>query len=141
MDAVSLVRGLYEAYQDRDWARAATFLHSQAILDMPATAERLVGREAIVSFQSAYPEPWGTLSVGRLLTDAEGAAAEITVVDPSGHRFGLAAFWRLHEGLLQRGVEYWVTFAAELPPPSRSSSSDTQAARLAWEQNSGFGCR
>jgi hypothetical protein len=47
VDATLLVRGLYEAYQDRDWELAATFLHQEAVLDMPATAERFFGREAI----------------------------------------------------------------------------------------------
>ena len=60
MDATLLVRGLYEAYQDRDWELAATFLHQEAVLDMPSTAERLIGREAIISFQAAYPEPWAS---------------------------------------------------------------------------------
>jgi hypothetical protein len=126
------VRGLYEAYQDRAWARAARFLHPEATVDMPATTERLVGREAIILFQSAYPEPWGTLRVDRVLSDPEGAAAEVTVVDPSGQRFALASFWRVHEGLLRQGVEYWVTVGGDGPPPSRRSASQTQAAINAW---------
>jgi SnoaL-like protein len=132
IDSISLVRGLYEAHQDRDWSRAATFLHPGAAVDMPSTGERLVGREKIISFQRAYPEPWGIMSVGRVLSDTEGAAAEVTIVDPSGQRFALAAFWRSQEGLLHRGVEYWVTVGAELPPSSRISSEDTRAARQAW---------
>ncbi|HEY5251557.1 MAG TPA: nuclear transport factor 2 family protein [Acidimicrobiales bacterium] len=55
MDAVAAVRGLYQAYQDRDRARATTFLHPDAVVEMPATAERLDGREAIIAFQRAYP--------------------------------------------------------------------------------------
>jgi ketosteroid isomerase-like protein len=133
MEATLLVRNLYEAYQERDWVRAASLLHQEAVLDMPATAERLIGRDAIISFQAAYPEPWGTMTVGRVLADAEGAAAEVAVVDPAGQRFALAAFWRAQEGLLGSGVEYWITIGAEDPPPSRLSSRDTQGAKRAWD--------
>ncbi|HXQ62482.1 MAG TPA: nuclear transport factor 2 family protein, partial [Acidimicrobiales bacterium] len=131
------VRGLYEAYQDRDWARAAALLHPQAVVEMPGTAELLEGRDAIIAFQSDYPEPWGVLTVRRLLADADGAAAEVDVVDPEGRRFALAAFWRGHEGLLHRGVEYWVDVAAGTPPPSRSSSPTTRQARRAWGRSGG----
>jgi len=141
MDAVASVRGLYEAYQDRDWGRAAALLHPEAVVEMPATAERLDGRDAIIAFQAGYPEPWGVLTVRRLLADADadagGAAAEVSVADPSGRHFALAAFWRAHEGLLHRGVEYWVDVGAVAPPPSRSSSPTTQEARRAWRRADG----
>ena len=100
---------------------------------MPATTERLVGRGAIISFQSAYPEPWGTMRVERVLDDTEGAAAEVSVVDPSGQRFVLASFWRVHDGLLHQGVEYWVSVGGEVPPPSRSATPQTKAAINSWE--------
>jgi ketosteroid isomerase-like protein len=122
MDTSELVRGLYEAYQDRDWVRAATYLRTHAVVDMPATAERLEGREAIITFQEEYPEPWGVLTVERLIADSEGAAAEVRVVDPTGRHFAMAAFWRAREGLLDRGIEYWVTVGGEDPPPGRLSS-------------------
>jgi hypothetical protein len=85
-------------------------------------------------FQAAYPEPWGVMTLGRVLSDAEGAAAEVAIVDPAGQRFALAAFWRSQEGLLRRGVEYWVTVGAENPPPNRLLSRDTQAARKTWDE-------
>jgi hypothetical protein len=132
MGGDSLARRLYEAYQDRDWQRAGSLLHPKAVVEMPATSERLVGREEILSFQRHYPEPWGVLTVERVISDAETEAAEISVVDPSGQRFCLAAFWRRDEELLHTGVEYWVTPGGEEPPPSRSGSSATRAARQAW---------
>jgi len=133
VDAVALVRGLYEAYQDRDWERATALLHPEAVVEMPGTAERLDGRDAIIGFQVGYPEPWGVLTVA----DSAGAAAEVTVVDPSGRRFALAAFWHSHQGLLHRGVEYWVDVGAGAPPPNRSTSPTTQQARRAWEETDG----
>ena len=138
VDAVALVRGLYESYQDRNWDTAATFLHRDAVLDMPSTAERLDGRDAVIAFQRDYPEPWGVLTVKRVLADADGAAAEVAVVDPSGRVFAFAAFWRMDEGLLRQGVEYWTEVGADVPPPSRASSPITEAARKAGADTSGL---
>jgi ketosteroid isomerase-like protein len=135
MDAVDAVRGLYEAYQERDWVRASLFLHPEAVVEMPATAERLEGSEAVIAFQRAYPEPWGVMTVKRVVADGEGAAAEIGVVDPEGRAFALASFWCRRQGLLDRGVEYWVDIAGALPPASRASSPVTEAARRAWTVN------
>lgn len=73
-------RALYEAYQDRDWARPATFLHPHVAVEMPAAAERLEGRDAVIEFQRSDPEPWGVLAVRRVLADPDLAAAEVTVL-------------------------------------------------------------
>jgi ketosteroid isomerase-like protein len=121
MSAVELVRGLYEAYQARDWETAATFLHDDATVAMPATRERLDGREGVVGFQRAYPEPWGDLAVLSVFGDEEVAAAEIEVV-ADNDTFRMAAFWRAEDGLLREGVEYWVTVGGEKAPPGRPTS-------------------
>jgi ketosteroid isomerase-like protein len=128
MTDAEMVRALYESYQDRNWDRGVELLHPHAVVIMPSTAERLEGRQAILDFQRSYPEPWGTLTVDRVLTDDEGAAAEISVVDPTGGRFAMAAFWRAREGLLHEGVEYWIEVGAEDPPPGRATSPATRAA-------------
>ena len=89
MTAGRLVADLYERYQARDWPGAAALLHPDARLDMPATGERLVGREQVIAFEVAAP-----------------AAV-----------FRCAAFWVLRDHRLFRGVEYWVTVGGEEPPP------------------------
>jgi ketosteroid isomerase-like protein len=122
MDAVSQVRALYEAYQARDWERAAACLHPDVAIDMPATGEWLAGRDKALAFQRAYPEPWGVMTVLRALGGAADAVAEVEVVDPQGQRFGLAAFWRQEDGLLRTGVEYWVTVGGDTPPPGRMTA-------------------
>jgi ketosteroid isomerase-like protein len=127
-----LIRALYESYQDRAWDRAATCLHPDAVVVMPATAERLVGRQAVIDFQRSYPEPWGTLSVASVLTGADGAAAQIRVVDPGGRELALAAFWCRRDGLLHEGTEYWVEVGGEDPPSNRADAAVTQAAKRAW---------
>jgi ketosteroid isomerase-like protein len=119
MDATELVEQLYEAYQLRDWDAAAAVLHPFATVDMPNTRERLTGREGVLDFQRKYPEPWGELSVLRVLGGADEACAEIEVVGPE-NTFRMAAFWRTENGLLRDGIEYWVTVGGEEPPPGRA---------------------
>jgi ketosteroid isomerase-like protein len=118
VDSGTLVRRLYELYQARDWDSAAQLLHPQAVVEMPATRERLVGRDGVIEFQRAYPEPWGELSVLRVLGTDDLAAAEVEVV-ATDETFRLAAWWRVHDGLLRDGVEYWVTVGGEEPPLNR----------------------
>jgi SnoaL-like domain len=122
VDAAQQVEALYEAYQERDWGRAATCLHPDAVLDMPATGERLVGRDGVIGFQRSYPEPWGDLTVRRVLGSQSEGAAEVEIVDPDGQRFAMAAFWRQEDGLLRVGVEYWVTVGGETPPSGRMTA-------------------
>lgn len=124
MTAAELVRGLYEAYDRREWDAAAPLLHPRAVVEMPATAERLEGREAVIGFQRAYPEPWGELRVLRVVEAGPTAAAEVEVAAPDA-TFRLSAFWRVDEGLLRHGVEYWVTVGGdEVPPDSRAARAD-----------------
>lgn len=52
-----LDRAIYFAYPDRHWEGAATLLHLRAVVEMPGTVGRLKGREAVIAFQRAYPEP------------------------------------------------------------------------------------
>ncbi|MCP9486146.1 MAG: nuclear transport factor 2 family protein [Gaiellaceae bacterium MAG52_C11] len=118
MRAAKLVRQLYEAYQARDWEASAALLHGEAVVEMPATAERLVGRENVLEFQRRYPEPWGDLSVLRIIGEGDTAAAEIEIVAPED-TFRMAAIWRSADGLLRDGVEYWVTVGGDEPPPTR----------------------
>ena len=123
MSTAELTRQLYEAYGRRDWERAALCLHEEAVLEMPATRERLSGRDGVIGFQRDYPEPWGELSVLRVFDAGDTAAAEVEVV-ASEATFRLAAFWVSRDGLLREGVEYWLTVGGEEPPPSRRRARD-----------------
>jgi ketosteroid isomerase-like protein len=115
-----MARALYTAYQARDWATAESFLHPDAVLDMPATGERLIGREQVLRFQRDYPEPWGELVVRRALGDESSAAAEVEIHAPDGQVFRMAAVWGLRDGLLASGTEYWVDPGGR-PPPGRTA--------------------
>ena len=122
MSAAELVRTLYQAYQARDWEAASALVHEDAVLEMPATRERLSGRSGVIDFQRAYPEPWGDLSVLRVVGEGDTAAAEIEVLALDA-TFRMAAFWRAEGGLLREGAEYWITVGGEEPPPTRERAS------------------
>ena len=115
--AGELVRSLYERYQARDWPAAAALLDPGVRLDLPATGEALVDRDALIGFQERYPEPWGELSVLRVVSDGGGAAAAEVEIVAGDAVFRCAAFWSAQAGRLVRGVEYWVTVGGEVPPP------------------------
>jgi ketosteroid isomerase-like protein len=118
----AVVRRLYELYQDRDWTAAARLLDEEVRLHMPATDERLAGRERVIALQREYPEPWGDLRVLRVTGDAGTAAAEVEIVAPDAtHR--CAAFWTVRDGRLVDGVEYWVTLGGETADPQRRPSA------------------
>jgi ketosteroid isomerase-like protein len=113
-----LVGALYERYQARNWSDAALLLHEDATVDMPATNEQLIGRDQVIGMQRDYPEPWGDLPVFRVIGDERSAVAELEVVALAAV-FRCAVFWDVDDGLLHRGVEYWVTVGGEEPPPDR----------------------
>lgn len=122
MSTAALVRALYEAYDARDWEAATPLLHEDAVVEMPTTGERLDGRDAVIGFQRTYPEPWGVLSVLRVVGEGATAAAEIEVVAPDA-TFRMAAFWRSEAGLLRDGAEYWITVGGE-DAPERQRAHD-----------------
>lgn len=120
MTAGAAVQALYEAYRARAWDAAGELFHPDVVVEMPATGERLAGRDEVLGFQRNYPEPWGDLEVQRIVGGGDAAAAEVEVRAPDS-TFRLAAFWERRDGLLWRGVEYWLTLGGQAPPPGRES--------------------
>ena len=133
MTPEQLVRELYERYQARNWSDAALLLREDATVDMPATNEQLLGRDQVIGMQRDYPEPWGDLQVLRVLGIERSAVAELEVVAPTTV-FRCAAFWDVDDGLLHRGVEYWVTVGGEEPPPGRRQHARQQSMNASSER-------
>lgn len=55
---VDLVRGLWAAYQARDWAGAQSLLAPDARCTWWTSGERFHGADAVVHVNAAYPEGW-----------------------------------------------------------------------------------
>jgi ketosteroid isomerase-like protein len=102
-----LVRSLYEAYGRRDWDACTPLLHADAVYELPRTDERVEGGPAVLDYQRAYPEPWGELSILRVIAEGDEAAAEISVRGGREGDYRMAALWTVRDGRLWRGVEYW----------------------------------
>lgn len=118
--ASGLAAGLYQAYDRRDWEAAAALLAHDARVSMVATDESLAGRDEVIRFQRAYPEPWGRITLLRVVGDDGAAAVEFDVRGGAGV-FRCVALWQAAGGLLVEGTEYWVTPGGESPPPTRES--------------------
>ncbi len=102
---------------------------------MPATDERLLGREQIIRLQRDYPEPWGELRVLRV-AGADGTAVAEIEIEASDARYRCAASWTVRDDLLHDGVEYWVTVGGEpVDPDRRPSRPAVEAPR---ERGAGF---
>lgn len=55
---IDLVRGLWAAYQARDWAGAQSLFAPAARCTWWTSGERYVGAEAIIRVNATYPEGW-----------------------------------------------------------------------------------
>ncbi len=112
-DSGALVRSLYEAYARRDWDACVPLIHPEAVYDLLPSGEHYESAAAVLDYQRDYPEPWGYLSVLRVVAHGVQAAAEIAVTGGAQGDHRMAAFWTLRDGQLWRGTEYWVDLPAE----------------------------
>jgi ketosteroid isomerase-like protein len=100
--------------------RADALLSDDAQVAMVATGETLNGRDEVIRFQRAYPEPWGRITLLTVIGDDRAAAVEFDVRGEAG-LFRCAALWQAADGRLVEGTEYWVTPGGETPPQTRES--------------------
>jgi hypothetical protein len=110
-----VVRSFFERMEARDWEGAAGCLAGDVVVEMAATAERLVGT-AYLAFQRGYPEGW-TITVLEVVGDRRVSAR--VRVDHAGEVFLCAGFHDVNEGVIRCGVEHWVTLGAEAVGPGR----------------------
>lgn len=104
--AKEVVTRLWERMQDRDWAGLGALLSPEAVVDWPVSRERIHGRENYVAVQSEYPQGW-SINVLRVVGGGEEAASEVEVPLEGVGVFRVASFWRLSQGLIVSGTEYW----------------------------------
>jgi ketosteroid isomerase-like protein len=105
--------------QERDWAGVGELIAEDAVVEWPATGERIVGRDNYVAINSEYPEGWA-IQVVRILGDGEQVASEVNVPHDELGMFTAASFWVVRDGLVVSGTEYWTSPGSEEPPPGRA---------------------
>jgi hypothetical protein len=131
--AVDRVRGLWAAFQRRDWAAARAAMADGLVARWWTSGERFEGADAFVGVQAAYPEGW-TLHALEVVAMADGRVLSLVRVDhPPAGVFFCTSIARLEHGLVAEVEEYWATAeppqAWRLGRPGHSTFEPTADAR------------
>jgi SnoaL-like domain len=119
--AGSVAVALYERFEARDWDAAAELLAADVVYLAPQTRERVVGRDALITYMRGYPGDWHLAVVRVIATDSE-----VTVVLDA--RIGdeplvsIALFDVDADGLITTMTDYWPESYER--PASRAHLSD-----------------
>jgi ketosteroid isomerase-like protein len=116
MKAADVARGVWEAMEARDWARARSLLSDDLVTDWPQTRERIRGGDNFIALNSAYPGDWH-ITVEEALGDGDRAAVRATIVN-GAEIFHASGFYEVRDGRIVRSVEFFADPGA--PPYDRS---------------------
>jgi hypothetical protein len=119
MEPSEVVRALWHRFQDRNWTGAAELLAENAVIDWPASRERLVGRDKIIAVNREYPEGW-SIKVLRVIAEDDQVAAEVEVPHTKLGLFRASGFYSVRDGQIIHGTEYWTTVRGDEPPADRA---------------------
>ncbi len=119
MEPSEVVRALWHRIQDRNWSGAAELVAENAVIEWPASRERIAGRDNIIAVNREYPEGW-SIKVLRVIAEEDQVAAEVEVPHAELGLFRVAGFYKVMGGQILHGTEYWTTFGADEPPPDRA---------------------
>jgi SnoaL-like domain len=120
--AVGTVRALWERIEARDWNGARELLADDMVCRWPHSDERFEGADAFIAMNRAYPEGWRITVID--VAPIPGGAVSRIRVDQAGTSFHAASFFAVRDGLIQEGLEYWVTVGQEQPPEWRARFSE-----------------
>lgn len=113
--AIAAVRGLWQAFEARDWAGAQALFVPDAVCDWWTSGERFTGAAAIVGVNAAYPEGWRIelLAIDELV---DGRIHSLVRVDHGAQSFYANSFFAFDgENRISTVEEFWATFE-ECPP-------------------------
>ena len=100
----------------RDWDGAGQLLSPKLHVEFTETGERFDGGN-FLAMNRAYPEGW-RIEVVETVTDGDRVAAQVRV-DHGEVTFWCAGFYRVAGGMIESGVEHWVTERSQPPPAWR----------------------
>lgn len=123
MEPVETVSRLLERIEARDWPAVGELLAEDVVVEWPVTAERFVGRDNFVSVQAEYPEGW-SIRVLRIFGAGEDVVSEMDVPHEDMGEFRAASFWKVRDGKIVEGREYWTSPGSETPPPWRANLTE-----------------
>lgn len=114
--SVRAVRGLWAAFQARDWRAARALLRDDCQAVWWTSGERFDGAEAFMEAQLRYPEGW-TIHLIEAERLEDGRVMSVVRVDHPPHSYFATSFFRVDDGLITGVDEYWATL--EQPPAWR----------------------
>lgn len=114
---LDVVRALWHQFQARDWAAARALLHDDAVIDWPATGERLLGADVVIRANAQYPEGW-RVHLLQLAALHDGRVMSAVRVEHPPGSFLAQSVYRVRDGRIQSGEELWAT--CEAPPAWRA---------------------
>jgi ketosteroid isomerase-like protein len=119
LEPSEVVRALWNRIQDRDWTGVGELVAEHAVIEWPASRERLVGRDSYVAVNREYPEGW-SIHVLRIVAEDDQVVSEVEVPHSASGIFRVASFWTVSENRIVRGTEYWTTLGADAAPQWRA---------------------
>ena len=119
-EAATVVRQLWDRMEARNWSGLGELLADDAVVEWPASGERIVGRDNYVSINAEYPEGW-TIRVLRIVAEGEQVVSEVQVPHESMGVYQVASFWTVRDGKIVAGREYWSERSADPSPAWRAS--------------------
>jgi hypothetical protein len=104
--AGSVATSMYERFEARDWEAAALLLADDVVYLAPQTRERVVGRDALITYMREYPGDWH-LAVARVI--ATGSEATVVVDARIGDEplMNVALFDVNADGMITAMTDYW----------------------------------
>jgi limonene-1,2-epoxide hydrolase len=126
MHTREVVELFWSAMKSNDWARAASHLADDCIVDWPCSGERIIGREDFAAMQARYPTNTGrwTFDVHRIVVEDDVAVSDVTVTDGE-QSAQVIVFSFVDAERIRRQLEYWLM--AYDPPPGREDLTRTIA--------------
>ncbi|WP_047893713.1 nuclear transport factor 2 family protein [Micromonospora sp. RV43] len=120
MDSEAVVRALWDRMQARDWTGVGDLLADDVVVEWPASAERIVGRDHYVKINAEYPEGW-SIRVLRVVASGDTVVSEVEVPHEEMGVHRVASFWTVRDGRIVDGREYWTGLGTDPSPQWRSA--------------------
>ncbi|MFJ1538618.1 nuclear transport factor 2 family protein [Micromonospora chalcea] len=120
METEAVVRALWDRMQARDWTGVGELLADDVVVEWPASAERIVGRDNYVKINAEYPEGW-SIRVLRVVASDDTVVSEVEVPHEGMGVHRVASFWTVRDGRIIDGREYWTALGQDPSPQWRSA--------------------
>ena len=102
-----ILRDYWTALEQRNWERAESFLAPDLVIEQPDSGRVFRGRDAFMTFNSAYPGEWH-LAVVRTIANEREVAVEVAAIN-NGVLEACLGFYTLQEDRIAHGTEWWMT--------------------------------